>query len=135
MASNASQLIAALNHPIRRRILRVMDRTTTASASELAETLDKPLSRTSYHVNVLARLEVLELTGTKKVRGATERFFRSTLNGRPAWARAALEASRAQDSPVGPEPGISLFSRSIDYRLRPHGGLNGNSLAEGQPPA
>jgi DNA-binding transcriptional ArsR family regulator len=135
MAPHAAQLIAALNHPIRRTILRAMDGGETASASDLALSLDKPLSRVSYHVNVLAGLDVLEPVRSRKVRGATEHFFRSTLNGRPAWARAALEASLAQDDPRAPGTTAGASKRPMDYRLRLSGGSDGDSTADGQPPA
>jgi len=135
MAPDAAQLIAALNHPIRRTILRAMDDKATASATDLALSLDKPLSRVAYHVNVLAGLDVLEPVRSRKVRGATEHFFRSTLNSHPAWARAALDASLARDEPGTLTAGTEIPKRSMDYRLRPSGGSGGDSTTDGRPSA
>jgi DNA-binding transcriptional ArsR family regulator len=81
-------LLTALGHPLRRRILREMTRAGKASPRELAETLSEPLSNVSYHVRVLADCEALRLVGTRPVRGSTQHFYRATVE--PEWARSAL---------------------------------------------
>jgi DNA-binding transcriptional ArsR family regulator len=94
-----ADLISALNHPLRRRILRVLASGKAASATDLSELLGMRLGNIAYHMKVLAELKVLWLAGTQQVRGAEERFYRSVLSGRPVWAKTALEQTRAQDEP------------------------------------
>jgi DNA-binding transcriptional ArsR family regulator len=81
-------LLTALGHPLRRRILREMTRAEKSSPRELAEALSEPLSNVSYHVRVLADCEALTLVGTRPVRGSTQHFYRATVE--PEWARTAL---------------------------------------------
>lgn len=81
-------LLTALGHPLRRRILREMARAEKASPRELAEALAEPLSNVSYHVRVLADCDALKLVGTRPVRGSTQHFYRATVE--PEWARTAL---------------------------------------------
>jgi DNA-binding transcriptional ArsR family regulator len=83
------QLLKALRHPMRRRILRTMGEE-TISPHELSKTLDAPLSNVSYHVRVLAECGAVVLTATKPVRGSMQHFYR--LNVEVGWVRSALEA-------------------------------------------
>lgn len=101
-------LLAALRHPLRRRILRAMAPGDELSPRELSKDLDQPLSKVSYHVRVLADCGVLELTRTAQVRGSTQHFYCSTFEA--GWARSALaeadkprpgDRSRGKRSPDG----------------------------------
>ena len=57
---NDPRLVKALAHPLRVRILGVLqDR--VASPSDLAEELNAPLGNVSYHVRILAQLGLLKL--------------------------------------------------------------------------
>ena len=86
-----NDLFIALAHPLRRRILRHMVEVAgEISPRELAEALNQPLSRLSYHVTVLARCRAIELVGTAPVRGSTQHFYRAAVDAR--WALMALEA-------------------------------------------
>ncbi len=96
---DTAALITALNHPLRRRILRVLASGESASATDLSELLNVRLGNIAYHMKVLNELKVLWLSGTQQVRGAQERFYRSVLDGKPAWAKAALEQTRGGDEP------------------------------------
>jgi DNA-binding transcriptional ArsR family regulator len=70
------RLVKALAHPLRVRILRVLqDR--VASPSELATELEMRLTNVSYHVRFLERLDVIELVRTKPRRGAVEHYYRA----------------------------------------------------------
>jgi len=103
-ASNGSatdELLTALGHPLRRRILRRMTETDRYSPRELAEYLSEPLSNVSYHVRVLADCGALELVGTRPVRGSTQHFYRATVE--PEWARSALGIGVTKASNIGPE--------------------------------
>jgi DNA-binding transcriptional ArsR family regulator len=73
---NDPRLVKALAHPLRVQILRVLqDR--VASPSELSTELDVRLANLSYHMRVLARLEVIELVKTQPRRGAVEHYYRA----------------------------------------------------------
>jgi DNA-binding transcriptional ArsR family regulator len=80
------QLLARANtHPLRISILEVlgMDGGRTLSPSDLSYELRVPLSNVNYHVTELFRTGLIELAGERRVRGATEHFYR------PAEAEAA----------------------------------------------
>ena len=97
MTPDTAALITALNHPLRRRILRVLLSGRSASATDLSELLGVRLGNIAYHMKVLSELHVLWLASTQQVRGAQERFYRSVLDGEPAWAKTALEETRKGD--------------------------------------
>lgn len=98
MATEMTQWIMALNHPLRRQILRTIKQEEAASATELCQRFEMPLSNVSYHVKVLVRLKVLVPAGTRKVRGAKERFYRVTRSDQEEWIKVALEGTRGSDS-------------------------------------
>ncbi len=61
MPPHAPELITAVSHPLRRRILRAyldgpLDH---ASTNELAQAMDQEAPKVSYHLKTLARCEVL----------------------------------------------------------------------------
>lgn len=99
MPPDTPELIAALNHPLRRRILRAYldGRFQTASSTQLADEMGMPLGNIAYHVKTLARLGVLELVRREKVRGAEERFYAVSLGDQSKCVRGILEACRASD--------------------------------------
>jgi DNA-binding transcriptional ArsR family regulator len=68
-------------HPLRISILEIlgMDGGRTLSPSDLSQELQIPLSNTNYHVTELAKAKLIELTGQRQVRGATEHFYRIPL--------------------------------------------------------
>jgi DNA-binding transcriptional ArsR family regulator len=71
------QLVKALGHPLRQRILHELG-DDPASPSQLAERLDEPLGNVSYHVKILRECKAIELVRTTPVRGAIEHFYRAT---------------------------------------------------------
>jgi DNA-binding transcriptional ArsR family regulator len=90
--TDANDLFTALAHPIRRQVLRKMiARRTELSPSELVADLDHSLGKLSYHFGVLAECGAIELVGTRPTRGATQHFYRPTLEAE--WARQALRAT------------------------------------------
>lgn len=95
------KLFAALNHVMRRRILRIFDgdEQRLESPSKFARALDLPLSKVNYHITVLARAGALELAETKVGRGV-EHFYRLTLYGWSDWVYTALDASRESDGEI-----------------------------------
>lgn len=93
MASQTDdQLLVALRHPLRRRILRKMIATGRISPRQLATELKEPLSNVSYHVRVLAEVEAATAVGQKPVRGAVEHFYSASITA--PWALSALKEER-----------------------------------------
>lgn len=71
-----ARVAKALLHPLRVRILRVLDER-IASPSQIAQELDASLGVVSYHVRTLARLGFVELVDEQQRRGAIEHFYRA----------------------------------------------------------
>ena len=71
-----SSVVRALAHPLRVRILRILDER-TASPRELAQELDAPLGNVSYHVRTLAQLGLIKLVRRRQRRGAVEHYYRA----------------------------------------------------------
>lgn len=71
-----ARLVKALAHPLRVRILGVLDER-MASPSELAEELDAPLGNVSYHVRILASLGLIRLVSEMPRRGSVEHYYES----------------------------------------------------------
>jgi DNA-binding transcriptional ArsR family regulator len=75
------RLVRALAHPLRLRILSVLEQR-VASPKELAYELGAPLTHVSYHVRQLAQLGMIKLERTTPRRGAVEHHYR--LDARPS---------------------------------------------------
>jgi DNA-binding transcriptional ArsR family regulator len=71
-------LVKALAHPLRVRILNYLDQR-TASPKQLAAEFDIPLGTVSYHVRALSSLGLLRLVARKPRRGAVEHYYRAEL--------------------------------------------------------
>lgn len=87
-----ARLVKGLAHPLRIAILRVLEER-TASPSEIAEEIDAPLGNVSYHVRFLARLGLVELSGTRPRRGAVEHYYRAVTRmqvSQEAWEQVPL---------------------------------------------
>lgn len=92
-----ANLISALNHPLRRRILRsLLETEGRNSPARLRERLGGELSSVSYHVTVLVGLGALKRAGRQQVRGAVEHFYVSQIEDDPA-ILALLESTRESD--------------------------------------
>lgn len=75
-------LFKALAHPVRGRILVILDER-PASPTELAELLDEPFHNVAYHVRELAKaddegLSLIELVATDSKRGGTQHIYKAT---------------------------------------------------------
>lgn len=92
-------LLVVLRHPLRRRILREMDRREAISPRELAELLDQPLSNVSYHVRVLADRGVATLVRTRPARGSMQHFYAARIE--VPWARQVLGLTEAEGGAGG----------------------------------
>jgi DNA-binding transcriptional ArsR family regulator len=105
MADNSAEhqrALAALRHPLRRRILRAMSDRKQASPRELAEKLDEPLSNVSYHVRTLAEHGAVKEVKRRQVRGATQHFYRWALKSK--WAQDILRETK-DEAPGDPPKG------------------------------
>jgi DNA-binding transcriptional ArsR family regulator len=93
--SDDHDLLLALQHTVRRRILRQMLRQKAISPRELGELLDLPLSNVSYHIRVLADCGAVSLVRTRQVRGSVQHFYRCSLKA--PWARQVLGLTENED--------------------------------------
>lgn len=100
--SGDNDLLIALRHPLRRRILRRMDNEVAISPRELSRQLEEPLSNVSYHVRVLVNCEAVTLVDTQPVRGSMQHFYCSAIEA--PWARQVLGTSEAEDESQGEKP-------------------------------
>jgi DNA-binding transcriptional ArsR family regulator len=94
---NDPRYIKALSHPLRVRILAILEER-TASPVQVARLLDANLGVVSYHVRTLERLGLIKLVKETPSRGAVEHHYRA--HRRPtisdeAWGQAAPIAKQA----------------------------------------
>jgi DNA-binding transcriptional ArsR family regulator len=88
-------LAAIVSHPLRRRIWYAMTEH-PISPRELADQLGQPVNDVAYHVRRLRDLGIIELVGTKPVRGATQHFYRAVK--RPHLTNEEVEGLDPDDS-------------------------------------
>jgi DNA-binding transcriptional ArsR family regulator len=91
-------LMKALAHPLRWRILEVVTERGEASPVEVARVLGQPLATVSHHVRVLRESGTLELSRTEQRRGAIEHFYRAlipTFFDSEQWSRTPLVLRRS----------------------------------------
>jgi DNA-binding transcriptional ArsR family regulator len=103
---NDPRYIKALSHPLRVRILAILEER-TASPVQLAELLDASLGVVSYHVRTLEKFGLIKLVRTTPVRGAVEHHYRA--NARPTIS----DAGWAQAAPVAKQAYLSSFLQQV----------------------
>jgi DNA-binding transcriptional ArsR family regulator len=76
---HANNVLRALNHELRRRIMRLLlvDRVKVVSPTEVSRRLEVPLSNVSYHFRVLAQSRAVDMTQERPVRGSVKHFYRA----------------------------------------------------------
>jgi DNA-binding transcriptional ArsR family regulator len=92
-----ARLVKALAHPLRVRILGVLDEH-MASPSELAQELTAPLGNVSYHVRILASLGLIRLVKETPRRGSVEHHYEAVprpLISDEAWSLVPGTVKRA----------------------------------------
>jgi DNA-binding transcriptional ArsR family regulator len=90
-------LIAAIAHPGRRRILRIVATAGEArSPAQMAKAMSLPQGMVAYHARVLWRLGAVEPASERMVRGAVEHFYDTTIEDDPP-IEALLEETREVD--------------------------------------
>jgi DNA-binding transcriptional ArsR family regulator len=95
---NDPRLIKALAHPLRVRILSILETRDIASPNEMAEELGVSLGVMSYHVRRLHALGFLELVKRTPRRGAIEHHYRAKARPRvtdEGWAETPSIVKRA----------------------------------------
>jgi DNA-binding transcriptional ArsR family regulator len=97
-----SNIVKALSHPLRMRILTRLN-TGVASPNEMAKEFEESLPLVSYHVRILRELECIELVRTTPRRGAIEHHYRALT--RPFlndddWAQLPASARKAVSNTV-----------------------------------
>lgn len=72
-------LAGALNHPIRRQILRsLQEHGGRLSSTQIRKDwIDASPKKLAYHIEILKNLDAIRVTGSRQVRGATEIFYES----------------------------------------------------------
>jgi DNA-binding transcriptional ArsR family regulator len=71
-------LIQALNHPLRRKLLRALHRCGDArSPVQLSKMTGEDISGIDHHIKILVSLGAAVKTGDRQVRGVRENFFLS----------------------------------------------------------
>ncbi len=89
------RLAKAMSHPLRAKLLAMLN-TQPASSSELDKQLDDvPLSNISYHVKELLGWELVEVVHKEQVRGATKTIYRGITKMQlddDAWKKMSAEA-------------------------------------------
>lgn len=97
MADGRQDLITALNHRTRRRMLRLLHADEEPlSPARMAERLDRSMSSVSYHITVLRGYRAIDLVGEQQVRGAIEHFYVSKVADDPTVLRV-LKETEAED--------------------------------------
>ena len=91
------RLVKALAHPLRQRILEVLNRR-VSSPRDIAEELGAKLGDVGYHVRMLRDYGAIELVRTERRRGAVKHFYRATTRAMlddAQWARVPLSVRRS----------------------------------------
>jgi DNA-binding transcriptional ArsR family regulator len=98
MPPTSSELISAVGHPLRRRILRAyLDGSAECpSAGELAATLDQRVGQVAYHLKTLARCDLLRPVQDGNGQ-AEEPHYGWALGVDPDWLRVILEVWSESD--------------------------------------
>jgi DNA-binding transcriptional ArsR family regulator len=102
-AYKEADLLRALNHILRRQVLRHLHSSKkplspvqVEAELRLGEEVKEGLSQLSYHMKTLARLKVISLDDEEQVRGATKHFYVSNVSD-IAWVRGLLRRMQKCD--------------------------------------
>jgi DNA-binding transcriptional ArsR family regulator len=104
MPPSSSELISAVNHPLRRRILNAYTdgAIESATASELAEALGQRVGQVAYHLKTLAKSEILRPVQRGNRRGAPEAHHAWVLGVEAEWLRLLLAVWAEASQPTYP---------------------------------
>ena len=96
-------LIAALNHPLRRKLLRALHSADDArSPIQLSKAIEANVSNIDYQIKVLESLGAVVKTGDRQVRGARENFFASRVSGHKQMVAILADTARDDEGAALP---------------------------------
>jgi DNA-binding transcriptional ArsR family regulator len=101
MPPSSSELISAVGHPLRRRILSAyLDGSLEgASARELAEALDQRVGQVAYHLKTLAKNDILRPVQSRDRKKPHETHYGWALGIEEEWLRLIMEVCGEADLP------------------------------------
>jgi DNA-binding transcriptional ArsR family regulator len=105
------RVLEVLNNPVRLRLMHQLMEPTTAR--ELARTLNVPVTRLYYHLNLLEEVGVIEVVETRKSGAMLQRVYR-TVASDFAPVRGLLEKSEDKDRVVRAAIGMVLDGARLD---------------------
>ena len=111
---NDPRLVKALAHPVRVRVLALLEGR-TMTPKQLALELDMPLENVSYHVRTLAKFGLIELQRRRITRGVVEHHYRTAERPRinaETWAQLPPIVQEALNGAVLQQV-LELASRSL----------------------
>lgn len=99
MTPSSSELMSAVGHPLRRRILRAYlgGEVQRPTASELAEVMDQRVGQVAYHLKTLAKCEILRPTRGGDGHEPENPHYGWALGVHSDWLRAMLEVWSESD--------------------------------------
>jgi DNA-binding transcriptional ArsR family regulator len=93
-----ANLIWAIAHPLRRRVLRTLARSEeTCSPTQMSRQFDLGVSAVAYHIQILQKCGAVELADEQMARGAVEHFYATKIVDDPP-IEALLEETREADA-------------------------------------
>lgn len=101
-----ADLLTAIDHPRRRRILRMLhERSEPANPIEIALKVEGPLGLIAYHVRVLRELGAVERVGEEQEldSDSAEHFYESRIGGDPSIEAMLEEDEEEEDEEEGKE--------------------------------
>lgn len=94
-------LLHALNHSVRRNVLRLLEQRGEGgrlSPVEASDLLEVSLTTVAYHFRVLVSTQAVEEVGRQQVRGTIQHFFQLSDSLREAsWVQGVLRDTAADD--------------------------------------
>ena len=93
-------VFSALNHPLRRAILRIFAKRSKQepiSPKDVADQLGLILSNVSYHIRFLMEAGALTLVNTEQVRGSVRHLYEAGASLAERWVRDLLDLTEEQD--------------------------------------
>ena len=124
------RVLEVLNNPVRLRIMHQLMEPTTAR--DLAQSLDVPVTRLYYHLNLLQEVGVIEVVETRKSGAMLQRVYR-TVASDFAPVRGLLEKSEDKDRVVRAAIGMVLDGARLDATAALLGSLAGNGGESVEP--
>ncbi|TDU86955.1 DNA-binding transcriptional ArsR family regulator [Kribbella voronezhensis] len=119
---SSAEQFKALGHPLRHRLLFALGQE-AATISQLATALDTRKGNIAHHLGVLRDAGMVQLAGTRQVRGGTEQYYRRsakifdfTGEGRRANTGVALQAVAAELEGATGEPLLNLRNIRLTER-------------------